>query len=59
MSPSQAPETKPKSFSFSIDSIIGSSETVKDKKVPLYNLPPTPDSSEDFTDEEEDLDVEC
>ena len=50
---------KPKPFSFSIDSIIGSGSE-SDKKVPssLYNLPPTPDSSEDFSDSE-DLDVEC
>ena len=48
---------KPKSFSFSIDSIIGSSQEAP-RKVPLYNLPPTPDSSEDFSDDE-DLDVEC
>jgi len=50
---------KPKPFSFSIDSIIGS-RAESDKKVPssLYNLPPTPDSSEDFSDSE-DLDVEC
>ena len=50
---------KPKPFSFSIDSIIGS-QSREEKKVPSshYNLPPTPDSSEDFSDNE-DLDVEC
>ena len=46
---------KPKSFSFSIDSIIGQNTR---KVAALYNLPPTPDSSEDFSDSE-DLDVEC
>ena len=46
---------KPKSFSFSIDSIIGPNTR---KVAALYNLPPTPDSSEDFSDSE-DLDVEC
>ena len=58
----QHPQHSPqqtKSFSFSIDSIIGSKESDPVKKVPLYNLPPTPDSSEDFSDTEEDLDVEC
>ena len=60
VSPVQTTDNKPKSFSFSIDSIIGSSSVKHDKKVPaLYNLPPTPDSSEDFSDNEEDLDVEC
>ena len=48
---------KPKSFSFSIDSIIGQSQDTR-KVAALYNLPPTPDSSEDFSDSE-DLDVEC
>ena len=50
---------KAKPFSFSIESIIGS-QSQAERKVPSshYNLPPTPDSSEDFSDNE-DLDVEC
>ena len=48
---------KSKSFSFSIDSIIG--KTKQDNKtMSLFNLPLTPDSSEGFSDNE-DLDVEC
>ena len=55
----QTQTEKPKPFSFSIDSIIGS-QSQEEKKLPSshYNLPPTPDSSEDFSDSE-DLDVEC
>ena len=51
-------EQRPKSFSFSIASIIGGQEPVKRAQAPHYNLPPTPDSSEDFSDDE-DLDVGC
>ena len=50
-------EARPKSFSFSIDSIIGAGAPVK-RAHAHYNLPPTPDSSEDFSDDE-DLDVGC
>jgi len=50
-------EQRPKSFSFSIDSIIGGGAPVK-RAHAHYNLPPTPDSSEDFSDDE-DLDVGC
>ena len=53
-------EHKPKSFSFSIDSIIGAGSGVETGRrgQAHYHLPPTPDSSEDFSDDE-DLDVGC
>ena len=51
-------EQKPKSFSFSIDSIIGGGQESVKRVQAHFNLPPTPDSSEDFSDDE-DLDVGC
>ena len=60
----EEPQTKkPKTFSFSIDSIIGKSEKEETKPVfssntnASFNYPPTPESCENFSDEE-DLDVE-
>ena len=57
---SSAPPPSPpaKSFSFSIDSIIGKREGKRESSAESsFHLPPTPDSSEDFSDSE-DLDVE-
>ena len=52
---------KPKSFSFSIESIIGNTESKQTASEP-FHLPPTPEScgnySEISDDDDEDLDVE-
>lgn len=64
--PTEEPEAKkPKTFSFSIESIIGKSEPEDIKPVlnssanVSFNYPPTPESCENFSDADgEDLDVE-
>jgi len=63
--PTQTETKKQKTFSFSIESIIGTSETEETKPVVnttehAYNYPPTPESCDNYSDvsDDEDLDVE-